>query len=131
MEFRALLDRGIEAGPEAIREKLSPGALSPDLDARADSTILAATGVKKIYRTEAGDVEVLRGVDLQVRRGEFLAIMGPSGSGKTTMLNSLSGLDGIDGGSVFIEGWTSTACPTRVGPGTAPSGWVSCSSPST
>ena len=66
--------------------------------------ILVARGVRKIYRTGAHDVEALRGIDLTVSRGEFLAVMGPSGSGKTTLLNCLSGLDDIDQGSVTIEG---------------------------
>ena len=66
--------------------------------------ILVAQGVRKIYRTGAHDVEALRGIDLTVWRGEFVAVMGPSGSGKTTLLNCLSGLDDIDGGTVTIEG---------------------------
>ena len=66
--------------------------------------ILEASSVRKTYKTEAGVVEALRSIDLGVERGEFLAIMGPSGSGKTTMLNCLSGLDEIDGGSVVIDG---------------------------
>jgi len=66
--------------------------------------ILAADGVRKIYRT--GDVEVLalRGLDLEVGHGEFVAVMGPSGSGKTTLLNCLSGLDEVDSGRVLIDG---------------------------
>jgi putative ABC transport system ATP-binding protein len=54
----------------------------------------------KIYRT--GDVEVaaISGLDLEVARAEFLAVMGPSGSRKTTLLNCLSGLDDIDGPAV-------------------------------
>ena len=66
--------------------------------------ILTAEGVRKIYRTGAGEVMALRGLDLRVRRGEFVAVMGPSGSGKTTLLNCLSGLDDIDAGSVSVEG---------------------------
>jgi putative ABC transport system ATP-binding protein len=66
--------------------------------------ILEATGVTKIYRT--GDIEVpaLNGVDLEIRAGEFLAVMGPSGCGKTTLLNCMSGLDDIDGGTVMVDG---------------------------
>ena len=73
-----------------------------DTDARDD--ILVASGVRKVYRTGALEVEALAGVDLSVERGEFLAVMGPSGSGKTTLLNCLSGLDDIDDGSVLVEG---------------------------
>ena len=49
-------------------------------------------------------MEALRGLSIDIERGEFLAVMGPSGSGKTTFLNCLSGLDEIDGGSVQVEG---------------------------
>ena len=66
--------------------------------------ILVASGVRKVYRTGAADVEALAGIDLTVARGEFVAVMGPSGSGKTTLLNCLSGLDDIDAGSVVVEG---------------------------
>jgi putative ABC transport system ATP-binding protein len=71
---------------------------------KSSEDILVATGVTKVYRTGAESVEALRSVDLTVEAGGFVAIMGPSGSGKTTMLNCLSGLDDIDGGSVMIDG---------------------------
>ena len=66
--------------------------------------LLSATGVRKVYRTGAETVDALKGVDLQVGAGEFIAVMGASGSGKTTLLNCLSGLDDIDEGSVVIGG---------------------------
>jgi putative ABC transport system ATP-binding protein len=66
--------------------------------------ILVARGVRKIYRSGGSDVVALKGLDLDVGPGEFLAVMGPSGSGKTTLLNCLSGLDEIDGGRVVIDG---------------------------
>jgi putative ABC transport system ATP-binding protein len=69
-----------------------------------DGAILVATGVRKVYKTGAGIVEALRGLDLTIPRGEFVAVMGPSGSGKTTLLNCLSGLDDVDGGKVVVEG---------------------------
>ncbi|MDH3678866.1 MAG: ABC transporter ATP-binding protein [Acidimicrobiia bacterium] len=66
--------------------------------------LLVAKGVRKVYRTAAGEVEALRGVDLTVAESEFVAVMGPSGSGKTTLLNCLSGLDDIDSGTVRLNG---------------------------
>ncbi len=68
------------------------------------SCVLRAEGVRKVYRSGADEVEALRGVDLEVSAGEFVAVMGPSGSGKTTLLNCFSGLDSIDGGQVLVEG---------------------------
>ena len=60
--------------------------------------------MRKVYRTGAESVEALRGLDVGVQRGDFVAVMGPSGSGKTTLLNCLSGLDDIDAGEVLVDG---------------------------
>ena len=68
------------------------------------SPIVEARTLEKIYETGAVRVHALKGVDLAIHRGEMVSIMGPSGCGKTTLLNCLSGLDGIDGGDVLIEG---------------------------
>jgi putative ABC transport system ATP-binding protein len=66
--------------------------------------IIEATGVWKRYDAGRHKIEALRGVNLEVRRGEVLAVMGPSGCGKTTLLNCLSGLDVIDSGTIRIAG---------------------------
>ena len=66
--------------------------------------IISAEGLEKTYQTGALKVNALRGVDLNVERGEIVSIMGPSGCGKTTLLNCLSGLDDVDGGRVLIDG---------------------------
>ena len=66
--------------------------------------IIAAHSLHKTYDTGTVSVHALRGVDLEVARGEMVAIMGPSGCGKTTLLNCLSGLDEIDEGKVLIDG---------------------------
>ncbi len=60
--------------------------------------------VKKTYRTGPIEVPALRGINLQVAPGEFLAIAGPSGCGKTTLLNIIGGLDRADTGEVLVEG---------------------------
>ncbi|MEA3136409.1 MAG: putative transport system ATP-binding protein [Thermoplasmata archaeon] len=70
----------------------------------AGPPIIAARGVSKVYESGRLRVEALSGVDLEVRRGEMLAVVGPSGCGKTTLLNCLSGLDDISAGTVLLEG---------------------------
>jgi ABC-type lipoprotein export system ATPase subunit len=70
----------------------------------SDDLIIQATAIHKTYDTGKIQVAALRGVDLSVKRGEMVAIMGPSGCGKTTLLNCLSGLDGVDQGRVIIDG---------------------------
>ncbi len=69
-----------------------------------EEPIVRAVGIHKTYDTGQVQVNALRGVDLDVQRGEMVAIMGPSGCGKTTMLNCLSGLDDVDSGQVTIDG---------------------------
>ncbi len=74
--------------------------------------MVVAQRLRKVYRG-ANAVEALRGVDLEVRRGEMVAIVGPSGSGKTTLLNCLSGLDRFDGGRVMVDGADLTTMSDR------------------
>ena len=66
--------------------------------------IIEVKGVHKTYDTGAVRVQALRGVDLNIKKGEMVAIMGPSGCGKTTLLNCLSGLDDINQGEVMVDG---------------------------
>ncbi len=65
--------------------------------------IVETKGIKKTYWQGKVKVEALRGIDLTVEKGEFLAIAGPSGSGKTTLLNIMGGLDLPDSGSVIVD----------------------------
>src|SRR5262245_7289310 len=66
--------------------------------------LFAARGVVKHYRLGRVPVPALRGVDLEVARGEVVALAGPSGSGKTTLLNLFGGLDVPDEGAVALAG---------------------------
>jgi putative ABC transport system ATP-binding protein len=74
------------------------------VDVTAHQTIIQAIDVVKTYETGRIRVDALRSVNLNVERGEMVAIMGPSGCGKTTLLNCLSGLDEIDSGQILIAG---------------------------
>jgi len=69
-----------------------------------EDAIIWAEGVVKTYDTGTTRVQALKEVDFVVRRGEMVAVMGPSGCGKTTLLNTLSGLDGIDQGTIWLDG---------------------------
>ena len=72
-----------------------------------DSTgpvLLRGAALTKVFQTEAGPVHAIRGVDLHVRRGEFVAVMGPSGSGKSTLLHLLGGLEPATSGEIWLDG---------------------------
>ncbi len=69
-------------------------------DAAAPEAVFRLRGVSKTYRTGTLEVQALRGVDLELYRGEFVVLLGPSGSGKSTLLNILGGLDTPTAGEV-------------------------------
>jgi putative ABC transport system ATP-binding protein len=68
------------------------------------AALVRARGLHKVFRRGSERIDVLAGLDLEIRRGEFLALMGPSGSGKTTLLNLLGGLDRPTEGMIEIAG---------------------------
>ncbi|TLZ95190.1 MAG: ABC transporter ATP-binding protein [Methanobacteriota archaeon] len=70
----------------------------------ADEPIIRGIDAHKTYNSGPVTVHALRGVNLEIPRGEMVAIMGPSGCGKTTLLNCFSGLDDLTSGDVQIEG---------------------------
>jgi putative ABC transport system ATP-binding protein len=76
---------------------------APALPARAE-TVVAATGVERRYGAGDTAVDALRGVSLEVARGELVAVMGPSGSGKSTLMHILAGLDRPTAGEVLVAG---------------------------
>jgi len=66
--------------------------------------VLTVSGVRKTFEAELAPVRALRGVDLDLAAGEFVAVMGPSGCGKSTLLNLVAGLDLADEGTIVIDG---------------------------
>jgi putative ABC transport system ATP-binding protein len=86
---------------------LSTPATTPAAPAKAprvEDRIVIARRLVKTYDSGEVEVHALRGLDLDIRRGEMVAIMGPSGCGKTTLLNCLSGIDDFTSGEVWISG---------------------------
>lgn len=77
------------------------------------SVIIEVSGLRKTFRVGQWDLEVLKGVDLTVTRGDFIAVMGPSGSGKSTLLYLISGLDSPTSGTVKVKGNDVTAMDDR------------------
>jgi putative ABC transport system ATP-binding protein len=67
----------------------------------------------KTFDTPAGPLNVLRGIDLDIHKGEFVALVGPSGSGKTTFLNMLTAVDTPTGGDIMVGGVPITQVPQR------------------
>ena len=68
------------------------------------STLVSIRNLTKTYTRGSQRVEVLHGIDLDIPKGDFVALMGPSGSGKTTLLNLIGGLDTPSGGEITVDG---------------------------
>lgn len=68
------------------------------------TALVTLRNISKTYQRGPEKVQVLHGIDLDIERGDFVALMGPSGSGKTTLLNLIGGLDSPSGGEISIEG---------------------------
>ena len=66
--------------------------------------LIQISNLVKTYETPAGPLGVLQGIDLEVARGDFIALVGPSGGGKTTLLNMITGVDRPTSGTVVVDG---------------------------
>jgi putative ABC transport system ATP-binding protein len=69
-----------------------------------NGSVISLQGVEKVYKTKAGPLKVLKGVNLEITEGEFVAIVGPSGSGKSTLITMITGNDRPTSGEVFVAG---------------------------
>lgn len=79
-------------------------SMEQEISATKEEPMILADNLVKIYKTAELEVLALQGLDLQVERGELLAIIGNSGSGKSTFLNMLGGLDTPSAGKLFVDG---------------------------
>jgi len=86
---------------ESISAHGSASAAKPE---RVEDRIVVARRLVKTYDSGELEVHALRGLDLDIKKGEMVAVMGPSGCGKTTLLNCLSGIDDFSSGEVWIAG---------------------------
>src|ERR1051325_6564392 len=82
------------------------GAMATGVEAESyagQEYIVRVRGIKRTYEVGGQPVYALRGIDLDIKRGEYISIMGPSGSGKSTLFNMIGGLDKPTEGTVFID----------------------------
>ncbi len=73
-------------------------------DLVASGTVIKTEGLTKVYEMGSEQVHALRGVDLEIRKGEYVAVMGPSGSGKSTLMNLIGCLDTPTSGKYWLAG---------------------------
>ena len=81
-----------------IKHTVGPGS---DITSEA---LIDLRGVTKTYESDAGPCQALKGIDLQVRSGEFVAVVGKSGSGKSTLINLITGIDRSSSGELWVAG---------------------------
>ncbi len=68
------------------------------------SVVIKTTGISKVYKTDLIETVALEDINIEIKKGEFVAIMGPSGSGKSTLMHILGALDKPTGGKYFLDG---------------------------
>lgn len=96
-----------------VRARVRPSANGKQKDKTKSELLLVAKSLVKSYRKGQIEVPVLKGVNLEVRQGEFVSIVGQSGSGKSTLLHLLGTLDAPDAGEIHFEGQRIDNLPSR------------------
>jgi len=92
-----------QAAPATPDQNAADSTGKTDAPKMSRDVVVRALDVKKVYIMGDTEVHALRGVNLDIYRGEYMAIMGPSGSGKSTLFNMIGGLDKPTSGMVFID----------------------------
>lgn len=92
-----------ETFPGTTEPAVAKSSAAQDEDYVGAEYIVRAKGIKKTFEVGGQPVHALRGVDIDIKRGEYISIMGPSGSGKSTLFNMIGGLDKPTEGTVFID----------------------------
>ena len=87
-----------------MNRSASKGLPWPPAPSAESPALLRTSKLVKVYRAEGVTVEAVRGVDIELAIGEFVAIMGPSGSGKSTLLHVLGGLEPATSGEIWLRG---------------------------
>jgi putative ABC transport system ATP-binding protein len=80
------------------------GSCPPVAAPGSSSALLRTAGLRKVFHSDGGAVPAIRGVDLHLGAGEFVAVMGPSGSGKSTLLHMIGGLEQPTAGEIWLDG---------------------------
>ncbi len=98
----------VAAGNQGGDERAANGASESTVngvenDYAGHESVVRVRGVTRVYEVGGTSVHALRGVDIDIKRGEYISIMGPSGSGKSTLFNMVGGLDKPTDGTVFID----------------------------
>lgn len=95
-----------------MQSETTPAPTSKNL--RDTETILSVRNLKKVYKTDGGDIEAVRNLTFDLRAGELACLVGPSGSGKTTLLKCISGLMAPTDGEVLLDGTRVTGPPKKM-----------------
>ena len=102
-EMNFELNNETEAAVYAGEENYDAGEVTEEAEAEKDN-ILVCDGLVKIYKTDDVEVLALQGLELEIERGELVAIIGKSGSGKSTLLNMIGGLEKPTAGRLYVDG---------------------------
>jgi len=97
------IESEIRGEPKIVTNKTKPEIEIKTTSEKAGDIIIEGIDLVRTFKMGEVQVRALRGVNVKIRRGEFVAIMGPSGSGKTTLLNQLGLLDTPNSGKVVID----------------------------